>query len=222
MTARTLGLYDTALGKKVVMALSGMVLLGFVFSHMAGNLLVFQGAEAMDAYAKSLRTLLGGAGLWIARAVLLGAIGAHVWSAIALRKLNTQARPDRYAKVATSKSTPASRSMFWGGLAILGYIVYHIAHLTFGATIPGGFSESVYKNVVVSFQEEWIVAIYLVAQTFLGLHLYHGAWSFMQTLGLSHPRYNQYREHFAVGFATVTSLGFAIVPIAVYCGLVKL
>ena len=111
--------------------------------------------------------------------------------------------------------------MFYGGITLLLYIVYHVAHLTFDFTVPGTHAEgAVYARVFASFQVEWIVVIYLIAQVCLGLHLYHGAWSFMQSLGISHPRFNHLRNHFAVGFATVTCLGFAIVPIAIYTGMI--
>ncbi len=222
MADSELRLFDTTVGKKAVMAISGVLLLGFVFSHMVGNLLIFKGQEAMDAYALGLRELLGGMGIWVARLGLISAVVAHVWSAIALKKQNSDARPVGYRQIAHQKSTAASRSMFYGGITILLYIVYHIAHLTFGVTAPGEFVDgAVYARVVASFQIEWIAAVYLVAQVCLGMHLYHGAWSFMQSLGLSHPRFNHYRNMFAVGFAMVTSLGFAIVPIAVYAGVVK-
>ncbi len=221
MAARSLGLYDTAIGKKAVMALSGAVLLGFVFSHMLGNLLIFKGPEAMNAYALSLRELLGGAGLWVARAVLIGAVFAHIWSAVALRKQNADARPVKYKRTVSKKSTYASKTMWFGGLTLLLYIVYHIAHLTFGQTVPGGFdATNVYGNVVASFKVWWIVAVYLVAQLSLGFHLYHGAWSFMQSMGLSHPRYNTLRKNFAVGFSVVVAGGFAVVPLGVIAGFV--
>ncbi len=221
MANRELGLYDTTVGKKAVMAISGVLLLGFVFSHMAGNLLIFKGQAAMDDYAQALRELAGGAGIWVARLGLIAAVVAHIWSAISLSKQNSDARPIKYQRVANNKSTFASRSMFWGGITILLYIVYHIAHLTFGVTAPGEYVEgAVYARVVASFQVPWIVAVYLIAQVCLALHLYHGAWSFMQSLGISHPRFNHYRNAFALGFSAVTSLGFAIVPIAVIAGLV--
>jgi succinate dehydrogenase / fumarate reductase cytochrome b subunit len=136
MAARSLGLYDTAIGKKAVMAMSGVVLLGFVFTHMAGNLLVFKGADAMNAYAIGLRELLGGAGIWIARAVLITAVGAHIWSAMALSKQNRDARPVPYKRTVSNTSSHASKTMMFGGITLLLYIAYHIAHLTFGVTTP--------------------------------------------------------------------------------------
>ena len=216
MKARTLKLYDSTLGKKAVMAISGLALIGFVFGHMAGNLLIFKGPEAMNDYAKTLRELLGGAGIWIARVGLLAAVAAHVWSAIALSGRNKAARPVQYKRLAKKRSTVASRTMLFGGITMLLYIVYHIAHLTFGQTVPGEFDQNnVYMNVVRSFSVPWIVVVYLTAQVFLALHLYHGAWSFMQTLGLSHPRFNHLRKRAAAGLAAVVCVGFSAVPIAV-------
>jgi succinate dehydrogenase / fumarate reductase cytochrome b subunit len=220
MSTRPLRLFDSTLGKKAVMALSGLALLGFVFGHMAGNLLFFKSAEALDEYAKALRSLAGGAGIWVARIGLLAAVAAHIWSALALRSQNSAARPVRYRKTAPKKSTFASRTMVYGGVALLLFIVYHIAHLTFGVTVPGTYTQAtVHANIVASFSVPWIVAVYLLAQFFLGLHLYHGTWSFMQSLGLSHPRFNHLRKRAAAGFATVVCVGFSAVPIAVICGI---
>ncbi len=216
MKARTLKLYDSTLGKKAVMAVSGLALIGFVFGHMAGNLLIFKGPDAMNDYAKTLRELAGGAGIWIARVGLLAAVAAHIWSAIALSGRNKSARPVQYKRLAKKRSTLASRTMLFGGITMLLYIVYHIAHLTFGQTVPGQFDQTnVYMNVVRSFSVPWIVVVYLTAQVFLALHLYHGAWSFMQTLGLSHPRFNHLRKRAAAGLAAVVCIGFSAVPIAV-------
>ena len=225
MSIQTLKFYETTIGKKIVMAISGAILLGFVLSHMAGNLLIFAGDQgaALNAYAESLRELLGGGGLWVARIVLISAVAAHAWSAVQLAGINRGARKQRYQRKASLASTMASRSMLFGGLAILFYIIFHLVHLTFGAVpdtmvqMQGSsiLEHDVYQSLIKSFQQTWIAAIYLVAQVFLGLHLYHGAWSFMQTLGLSHPRYDAYRKQFAGAFAAIVCLGFASVPIAV-------
>ena len=229
MSTKSLRFYETTIGKKIVMALSGAVLLGFVLSHMVGNLLIFVGESAMNNYALSLRQLLGGAGIWAARVVLIGAVGAHIWSAIQLNRQNRTARKQRYRRTATQSSTAASKSMMFGGITMLLYIVYHLVHLTFGvipggavtAGAPEGLDFNVYQNIIKSFSIWWISAIYLVAQVFLALHLYHGAWSFMQTLGLSHPRYDAYRKQFAGAFAAFISLGFAVVPVSVLAKLIN-
>ena len=227
MSIKTLKFYQTSVGKKAVMALSGAVLLGFVFAHMAGNLLIFAGRDALNDYAISLRTLLGGGGIWVARLVLISAVGAHFWSAMQLTKQNKSARRQRYQRKATLASTLASKTMVFGGLTILAYILFHLAHLTFGM-VPNTMKEmtggvltyDVYESLKLSFQIPWIAAIYLVAQVFLALHLYHGAWSFLQTLGVSHPRYNEQRKRLAAAFAAVVCLGFCSVPIAVLAKIV--
>ena len=129
--ARALTLYETSIGKKAVMALSGAVWLGFVFSHMAGNLLVFVGADAMNNYALSLRELGGGGVLWGARAVLVAAIAGHVWSALSLKRQNAEARPVAYKVKKDLASTTSSKTMMYGGYAILAFIIFHLLHLTY-------------------------------------------------------------------------------------------
>ncbi len=233
MATRTLSLADTTIGKKAVMAVSGAVLLGFVLVHMAGNLLVFSGPDALNNYADGLRKL--GPLLWIARAVLLGAVLAHIWAAISLVKANDAARPVKYQVVQPVATTYAARTMRYGGMIVLFFVLYHLAHLTFGVTVPGGKAAApaagmpgalsgtdVFYNVVASFQVPWIVGVYIVAQLALCLHLYHGAWSFMQTLGLNHPRYNALRKNFAVAFATVILVGNLSMPLAIMAGVIKL
>ncbi len=233
MSVRTLTLADTTIGKKAIMAVSGLVLLGFVLVHMAGNLLVFQGPAALNGYADGLRKL--GPMLWIARGVLLAAVAAHVWAAVSLYKANEQARPVKYHVQHTAATTYAAKTMRYGGVIILLFVLYHLAHLTFGVGIPGGHAAAppagmpgsvsgtdVFHNVVVSFQNPAITGIYVLAQLALALHLYHGAWSFMQTLGLSHPRYNGLRVKLAAAYATVICVGNLSMPIAVMAGLVKL
>ena len=194
--ARALTLYETSIGKKAVMAVSGAVWLGFVFSHMAGNLLVFVGADAMNNYALSLREMGGGGLLWGARFVLLAAIAGHVWSALSLKRQNSSARPVAYKVKKDLASTPSSKTMMYGGYAILGFIIFHLLHLTLHVVGPvKGGVHNVYNNVVNSFQNPLLVLVYLVAVSALALHLYHGAWSFMQSLGFNHARYNALRKN---------------------------
>lgn len=233
MATRTLSLADTTIGKKAVMAVSGLILLGFVLVHMAGNLLVFSGPDALNNYADGLRKL--GPLLWIARGALIVAVVAHIWAAISLVKANDAARPVKYQVVQPVATTYAARTMRYGGLIILFFIVYHLAHLTFGVTVPGGYAPAppagmpgalsgtdVFYNVVASFQVPWIVGVYVIAQLALCLHLYHGAWSFMQTLGFNHPRYNPLRKKFAAAFATVILVGNLSMPLAIMAGVITL
>jgi succinate dehydrogenase / fumarate reductase, cytochrome b subunit len=232
MSIRALTLIDTTIGKKALMAVSGIVLLGFVLAHMAGNLLVFAGPAALNGYADGLRTVP--ALLWVARAVLVGAVGAHIWAAISLTKLNRGARGTGYQVKRDLATTYAAKTMPIGGMVVLLFIIFHLAHLTFGVAIPGGISEAplagpgvksgtdVYHNVVSSFQVAWIAGIYIIAQLALAMHLYHGAWSLMQTLGLSHKRFNPLRRKLAMGFAGLIAVGNIAIPTAILAGFITL
>ncbi len=215
----------SALGKKFMMAVSGIALFGFVLTHMLGNLKLYQGAEKINAYAEFLREmgtpLLPHEGaLWILRAGLLAAVLIHIVSAYQLTRMNQKARPIGYGQRSTIDATYASRTMRWGGVILLFFILYHLAHLTFG-TVHGDFVHGdVYSNIVSGFSVWWVSAIYLVAQLALGLHLYHGLWSLFQTLGLPANRANDWRRKVSAVFAWVITLGNLSFPIAVLSGLV--
>jgi succinate dehydrogenase cytochrome b subunit len=213
----------SSLGLKIVMAWTGLILFGFVIAHMIGNLQVYLGLEAMDEYAVFLRSLLHGTGLWIARAVLLVAVGLHIWSAWRLTLMNNAARPVGYREVERRESTYASRTMRWSGVILLLFIVYHLLHFTFGARVvhPHFVPGAVYHNFVTGFQSPLVSGFYILAMLSLGLHLYHGAWSFMQTLGLSHPRYDHLRHAFATLVTVVVVAGNISFPVAVLTGLLR-
>jgi len=213
----------SSLGLKIVMALTGVILLGFVIGHMLGNLQVYLGPEAFNAYAASLRALGHGTLLWVARAGLLVAALLHIWSAWRLTLMNNAARAVGYREVERRESSYASRTMRWSGVILLLFIVYHLMHFTFGvhAVHPYFVHGDAYHNFVTGFQSPLVSGFYVLAMLALGLHLYHGAWSFMQTLGLSHPRYNDLRYAFA-GFITLVMLaGNISFPVAVLTGLVR-
>ncbi len=218
---RDVSFVGSTIGKKVVMALSGIVLFGFVLGHMAGNLQLYLGAHALNEYSVFLREMLHGTGLWIARAVLIVAVGLHIWAATSLTLVEWAARPEGYRTVRHRESTYASRTMVWSGPILLLFIVYHILHLTLG-TVHGSFIEGdVYHNVVAGFSVWPVSAFYIVAMLALGLHLRHGVWSMLQTLGLSHPRWNGLRGALASLFALVVVVGNISMPVAVLAGLVK-
>ena len=221
--AHALGFLQSSLGLKIVMALTGLILFGFVIGHMIGNLQVYLGPEAFDAYGVLLRSLLHGAGLWIARAVMLVAVGLHIWSAWRLTLINNAARPVGYREVERRESTYASRTMRWSGVLLLLFIVYHLLHLTFGARVvhPHFVHGAIYHNFVIGFQNPLVSGFYILAMLALGLHLYHGAWSFLQTLGLSHPRYNHLRHAFATLVTVVVVAGNISFPVAVLTGLLR-
>ena len=211
----------STVGRKVVMAASGMVLIGFVFVHMIGNLQLYAGPEALDLYAVFLRTFLHGAGIWIFRSVMLVAVGLHGWAATTLTLENWEARPQGYRLWKAQDSTYASRTMRWGGVMLAMFIAYHLLHLTIGSANPDFREGEVYHNVVVGFQVWYVSAVYIVAMVMLGLHLDHGVWSFAQTLGLQHPRYKRYLRFLSRGLALLVVLGNISFPIAVLAGVVK-
>lgn len=208
--------FASSIGKKVVMAVTGVVLFGFVIGHLLGNLQVYLGPEALNHYAEALRNL--GPLLWIARGGLLVAVALHIWAAYSLTMMNRVARPEGYREKEHRESTYASRTMRWSGVLLLLFIVYHLLHMTFGTVHPDFVAGDVYHNFIVGFRQTLVSAFYIVAMLALGLHLYHGAWSFLQTLGLSHPRYNHLRHAFATLLAVIVVVGNISMPLAVMAG----
>lgn len=222
-----LDLYRSAVFKKYVMAITGVMLFGFVLTHMAGNLKVYAGAEAFNDYAEGLREIgkpIFGTGqfLWLARIGLLAAAVLHIWSAVSLTRLNRRARPSRYVMERHQASTYASRTMIWGGLIVLLFIVYHLLHLTFGTVHADFIPGDVYHNFVIGFQNPLVSSFYVLANLALGFHLYHGLWSLFQSLGWNGARFNDVRKTFAVGFALLVSAANISFPIAVLTGAVGL
>ncbi len=218
--------YRSPLAKKAVMAVTGVMLFGFVIGHMAGNAKMYLGAEVFNHYAEGLRTLgaplLGhGQALWIARIGLLGAVLLHIWSAWQLTLLNRRARPTAYVRRDLINATYASRTMRWGGVIILLFVVYHLLHLTFGSVHPSFEQGNPYHNVVSGLQNPWVSAFYIVANLALAFHLYHGLWSMFQSLGWNHPSYKSARRIFASVFAVLVAAGNISFPLAVLAGIVK-
>lgn len=228
---RVLTLYSTTIGKKVVMAATGILLVGFVVGHMIGNLKLYMGAHdgmhALDHYAEGLRELgapfLGEMQfLWIVRLVLLAAVALHIWSALSLKATSNAARPVGYKRSAYEESTLASRTMIWGGILLAVFIVFHILHFTTGTVAPGFefVHGAVYDNVTGGLAVPAVAVFYIVAMLALALHLYHGVWSMLQTLGANHPRYNSWRKKLALAIAIVVTIGNISFPVAVLTGLV--
>ena len=218
---RVLRFYRAAIGKKFVMGATGLIGVGFVIGHMAGNLLVFRGASAINAYAHFLQST--GELLWIARLVLIGAVILHVVAAVQLTLQNRRARPAGYVKREPQVSTLASRTMRWGGALLLLFIPLHILHFTNPGWRPqGGFShEDVFANLVSSFQVWWVTLFYVVSMIALGLHLYHGAWSSVRSLGISQPSPKPRERTIALAVAAIVWLGFTAVPVAIFAGLIR-
>jgi succinate dehydrogenase / fumarate reductase cytochrome b subunit len=203
------------------MAATGIVLVGFVVGHMAGNLQLYLGAEVLNAYGHALRELGHGAGLWVARTGLLLAVGLHIWAATSLTLESRAARPIGYRQQSWTESTYASRTMRWSGPILLLFILYHLAHFTTGHAHPQFVEGDVFGNLVVGFRSFPVVFFYVVAMLSLGLHLYHGVWSMLQTLGLSHPRYNSWRHALSTLVTLLVVGGNLSFPLAVYFRLVR-
>lgn len=221
-----LSFYRSAIGKKMMMAVSGIILFGFVLAHMAGNLKLYMGAEAMNHYGEWLReigqpALPHGVALWIARIVLLAAVVVHIDAAVRLTIMNRKARPIGYKRQDYVQASYASRTMRWGGLIILLFVIYHLAHFTWGSAHPDFRHGEPYHNAVVGFSSPLISAIYIIANLALGLHLYHGLWSMFQSMGWNHPKFNPWRRKFAIAFALIVTLGNVSFPIAVLAGVVR-
>jgi succinate dehydrogenase / fumarate reductase cytochrome b subunit len=217
---RALRFYRAAIGKKIVMGVTGLIGIGFVIAHMAGNLLTFRGAEAINAYAHFLAST--GELLWILRLILIGSVILHVVAAYQLTMQNRAARPEGYVNREPQVSTWAARTMRWGGVLLLVFIVLHIMHFTNPGWRPqGGFVKAdVYTNIVTSFRIWWITLFYVAAMLALGLHLYHGAWSSVRSIGLSQPSERPLHRTVALAIAFIVWLGFTAVPVAVFAGLI--
>jgi succinate dehydrogenase / fumarate reductase cytochrome b subunit len=211
----------STIGKKVVMAGSGAILTAFVLAHMIGNLQLYLGAAALNQYAVFLREFLHGVGLWTVRAVLLAAVALHVWAAASLTLADRAARPVGYREWEARESTYASRTMRWSGVLLLAFVVYHLLDLTFGTLNPSFREGDVFHNVVASFQVVPVALAYIAAMLLLWLHLRHGVWSMLRTLGLGHPRYERLAQQFAALFATAVVAGNVSFPLAVLFGFVR-
>jgi len=223
-----LELYESDIGKKGVMATTGIVLFGFVMLHMLGNLKLYLGAEHFNEYASWLREIGAPAVphsgvLWTLRIALLLALALHIHSAYSLTVTNLRARPVAYSRHENLESTHAARTMRWGGVALFLFVVYHLAHLTWGWRIvhPDFVPGDPYHNVVSGFRVWWVSAIYAAAQIALGLHLYHGLSSMFQSLGWFRPGFEPTRRRFAQLFAWVVTVGNLSFPIAVLTGVVR-
>jgi len=222
-----LELYRSAVGKKWIMAITGVMLLGFVFGHMIGNLKVYLGAEDMNHYGEFLRELLVPLlpRTWLLWGVRLGLIAAfvlHIHAAYALTQMNHRARPDDYVGGRDYIAANfASRTMRWTGIIVGLYLLFHLADLTAGAANPEFVRGDPYNNLVASFDNVPVALLYVVANVALGVHIFHGTWSLFQSLGLNNPRFNRWRIGFARGFAALIVLGNVSFPIAVMTGVVE-
>jgi succinate dehydrogenase / fumarate reductase cytochrome b subunit len=215
------GLLLTSIGLKAIMAVTGIILVGFLIGHFIGNALIFAGPEAINAYSAFLHNSHGL--LWVARAVLLASIVLHIMSALRLYAKNASARPERYRVKRDVATNYAARTMMWSGPLLLGFIIFHLAHLTFGFS-PGNYQSSptdVYSNLVRGFSIPWVSGLYIVSMLALGNHLFHGTWSMFQSLGINHPAYNKRLMGLALGITLFVTLGNISIPLAVLLGIVS-
>ena len=203
------------------MALTGLVLAGFVFGHMLGNLLMFKGQGAINDYAKFLHANPGV--LWGARAVLLVSVLLHVWAGVRLTLENRAARAGGPAEEVTRRATLASRTMPYSGVVILGFVVFHLLHFTFRSLALGGadFGENVHGMVIAGFSSRPVALFYIVSMLLLCLHLSHGVSSVFQTLGLRNERWRGRLDAVALAYGWVIALGFCSIPLAVLTGCLK-
>jgi succinate dehydrogenase / fumarate reductase cytochrome b subunit len=216
---------QSSIGQKIIMAVTGILLVLFVLIHMLGNLQLYanDGGQALNAYAQMLHDLAGGYGIWIARGGLLLLVALHIWSALQLTLMNRRARPIDYEQHAYKESTWAGRGMRISGIIVAIFIVFHLLHLTAGKIIlpalnipllaDGGMN--VFANVVQSFQIKWVAGFYIASMLALAPHLAHGIWSLLQTLGLSHPNFNATRKLIAGLLTALIILANISFPIAV-------
>lgn len=221
-------LYRSSIGKKALMAITGVVWIGYVIMHMYGNLKVFQGPEHFREYAEGLRNL--GAPIFghlhllmVARVILVASLVLHVWAALSLYLLARAARPASYASRKVVQANYPSLTMRYGGVLILLFVVFHLMQLTWG--VPGVSRDFIlgdpYHNVIRTFQSWPVVVVYLLALVALGFHLFHGTWSMFQTLGLNNDDWDGAIRGLAWIIAIVVPVGFAVVPIAVQFGLLQ-
>jgi succinate dehydrogenase / fumarate reductase, cytochrome b subunit len=225
-TGATRTLWHSTVGKKAVMAVSGLIMVLFLLLHMLGNLKIFFGPSDFDAYASWLRTigkpvLQGVWFLWIQRAVLFVAIVLHVVCAAQLSKRDRSARPIPYAHGQRARTSFATHTMRWGGVIIAVFLVWHLLDLTAGVANPDFDRGRPYHNVVVDFQVWWINVIYIVGVLMVGLHINHGFWSATQTLGINRSSRDLAIRTTGTALAVTITAGFLAVPIGVMTGLVR-
>lgn len=222
-----IALTGSTIGKKIIMAVTGLVWIGFLIFHMYGNLKVFGGAVYFNEYAEGLRSmgapLFGHTHLlWVARIGLIASFFLHVWAAVSLYRAAQKARPKGYTVHKMVQANAAALTIRYGGLAILLFVLYHLSHLTWGVSaVHSEFIQgNAYNNVINGFKSPIPVLIYTLAVIALGLHLYHGTWSTFQTLGLNNRDYTRSIRMVALALALLIPIGFLTVPFAVLFGIV--
>ena len=222
---RVIRFYEAPIGKKVIMALTGVILFGYVIAHLLGNLQIFAGPDQINRYAAFLHNPANAGLLWVARLALLIAVGLHILASVQLWQLKRNARSVGYVKKDDAATSYASRTMMWSGPIVAAFVIFHILHLTVGAVVPlqeiGPNEPNVRANVIAGFSNPLISGFYILAIALLCMHLYHGLWSMFQSLGFNHPRYTPKLKTGAAIFAWLIAIGNISIPVAVMAGLVK-
>ena len=223
---RAVRFYDAPIGKKAVMAVTGVMLVGYVVAHLLGNLQIYSSNhEQINGYAAFLHNPNNAVALWAARSVLLLAVILHITASVQLFFQNRAARPISYYKKDDVPASYAARTMVWSGPIVAAFVIFHILHLTVGAVLPthdvGGnpITPDVRYNVITGFQNYAVSGFYIFAMILLCMHLYHGLWSMFQSLGLSHPRYDRKLKKFSAILSILIAIGNCSIPIAVMAGL---
>lgn len=217
---QTLALYQSTIGKKYVVAITGAVLFAFTIGHMLGNLQIYlpNAQEALTNYAKLLHA--SDELLWAVRLVLLTCVVLHIVTIAQLYGINKNARPQAYVKKTPTISTFSSRTMYLSGPILFFFILYHLSHLTVGNTHPNHVHLDPYHNLVYGFRDPLASGFYIIAMSMLGIHLTHGVWSMFQSMGLNHPRYMAGLRTFATTSAAALALGNISIPVSVLLGIV--
>jgi succinate dehydrogenase / fumarate reductase cytochrome b subunit len=219
--------YRSAIGKKWLMGLSGIVLMLFVFGHLIGNLKLYLGRGEIDLYGEALRNMPGHllprtVLLWVIRVIYIAAFAVHIQAAVSLTRMNQKARTTRYQSPRDYvAATYASRTMRWSGVIVILYVIFHLLDLTWGTANPKFVRGDPYNNLIFSMQRPVVAAVYIVANIALGLHLWHGAWSMFQSLGINNPRINAFRRWFAHSFAAFIVLGNLSFPILIQAHVIE-
>jgi succinate dehydrogenase / fumarate reductase, cytochrome b subunit len=226
---RAVRFYEAPIGKKAVMAITGVILFGYVIGHLLGNLQIYSSdPDQINRYAAFLHNPANAIPLWAIRTFLMVAVVLHITASVQLWNQNRTARPIGYVKKNDVPASYAARTMIWSGPIVGAFIVFHILHLTVGAVLPledvGGnaVTPDVYHNVISGFQNYGVSAFYIVAMILLCLHLYHGLWSMFQSMGIDHPRYTPLLKKGAAIVAILIAIGNCSIPIAVMAGLLHL
>ncbi len=217
--------YASSIGKKILVALTGLVLLGFVLGHMIGNLLIFAGKDAINEYGHLLQTALHGGGVWIARIGLLAAVVVHIVATISLTKANRAARNDKYGMQKAQVSSKSSHIMIWSGLTILAFIIYHLLHFTvrvgndydtYKTVLHGETVQDVYRMVIAGFSWAPASIFYIIAMLLLSSHLSHGFSSLFQTLGISTDKTEPLFKKAGYAFAGLILAGNCSIVLAIW------